>query len=430
MVGAGLSGLFTACELISSGVDDVVVVEKSAKAGGVTETIERDGFMLDPGVGSFVLPHPDLGYMLNLIGAKVVPASSPVSVRYLYIDGRLTQLPASPKALFAPVLPLAAKMRALSEPVITSKSSGDESLLSFCKRRFGNRAGELISWMMASGVFAGDPRRLSVRSAFPTFIDLEHKMGSVIGGAIRKRRGRSGPLPTAHIPVGGMGAVARDAAAVLGDRLVTGFRVETLHEADGRWIVEGPESLTADAVVLATHPLLASGILGGELGAHLAGAATAPVAVVGLGGSGGGAAIPEGFGALVGAGESMVTRGVLFESSYAPGRCPEGSWLMKVIAGGATNRDVVEWEEKRLVEQVVLESSKIVGSDLVPTFVEVVRHLPGIPQYEVGHDRWLNGVQSLVAARPGLALTGWGYRGVGVAHIASDARAVARSLTG
>jgi oxygen-dependent protoporphyrinogen oxidase len=430
VVGAGLSGLFTACDLIARGVDDVVVVDRSDKPGGVTKTIVRDGFMLEPGAGSFVLPHPDLGHLLNLVDAGVTPAPPAVSVRYLYIDGRLIELPASPKALLAPVLPVAAKLRALSEPLIRSKTSGDESLLSFCQRRFGTRAGDLISWMMASGVFAGDPRRLSVRSAFSTLTDLEDHGGSVIGGAIKKRRGRTGPRPAAHLPVGGMSAVVGSAAAVLGDRLHTGFKVESLHEAGGHWVVEGPGSLTADAVVVATDPSQASRILGGDLGARLAGAPTAPVAVVGLGGSEDGARIPQGFGALVGAGESMVTRGVLFESSYAPDRAPDGSWLMKVIAGGATNPDVVEWEETRLVDRLVLESSRIVGSELVPTFVEVARHLPGIPQYDAGHHRWLHGLQSLVEARPGLALTGWGYRGVGVAQLASDARAVARSLVG
>ena len=430
MVGAGLSGLFTACDLIGRGVDDVVVVDRSDKPGGVTKTIVRDGFMLEPGAGSFVLPHPDLGHLLNLVDAGVTPAPPAASVRYLYIDGRLIELPASPKALLAPILPVAAKLRALSEPLIRSKTSGDESLLSFCQRRFGTRAGDLISWMMASGVFAGDPRRLSVRSAFSTLTDLEDHGGSVIGGAIKKRRGRTGPRPAAHLPVGGMSAVVGSAAAVLGDRLHTGFKVESLHEAGGHWVVEGPGSLTADAVVVATDPAQASRILGGDLGARLAGAPTAPVAVVGLGGSENGARIPQGFGALVGAGESMVTRGVLFESSYAPDRAPDGSWLMKVIAGGATNPDVVEWEETRLVDRLVLESSRIVGSELVPTFVEVARHLPGIPQYDAGHHRWLHGLQSLVEARSGLALTGWGYRGVGVAQIASDARAVARSLVG
>jgi oxygen-dependent protoporphyrinogen oxidase len=126
----------------------------------------------------------------------------------------------------------------------------------------------------------------------------------------------------------------------------------------------------------------------------------------------------------------MITRGVLFESSYAPGLAPEGSWLLKMIAGGATEPGVVDWEEERLVDRLVSEASRIVGAQLGPTFVEVVRHRRGIPQYKTGHMRWLADIDALVGARPGLALTGWGYRGVGVAHVASDARAVASKLAG
>jgi oxygen-dependent protoporphyrinogen oxidase len=91
---------------------------------------------------------------------------------------------------------------------------------------------------------------------------------------------------------------------------------------------------------------------------------------------------------------------------------------------------VVDWEADRLVDRMISEASRIVGAELDPAFVEVVRHRRGIPQYGVGHMRWLDEIDALVAARPGLALTGWGYRGVGVAHIASDSRVVASKLAG
>ncbi|MEX1249242.1 MAG: protoporphyrinogen oxidase [Acidimicrobiia bacterium] len=425
VVGAGLSGLFTACELLAGGIDDVLVVEKSSEPGGVTRTIFRDGFSLEPGAGSFSLPHPDLSSLLDRIGAETVPVLPAASVRYVYTDDRLVALPSSPGALFAPILPLTAKLRALVEPLIRSPASEDESLMLFCQRRFGRTAGELLGWLMASGVFAGDPRRLSAGSAFPSLTALEVEGGSVIKGAIRRRRTRAGPRSGVHIPVGGMAGVATAAARFLGDRLRTGFEVESVREAAGGWVIDGTESLNADAVVVASGPREASGMLGGELGAHLARAVSAPVVVAGLGGSQDTSRIPPGYGVLVHAGESMISRGVLFESSYAPDRSPRGSWLVKVIAGGATHPGAVEWDERALVDRLVNELSQLIGADFEPTFVEVVRHRTGIPQYEIGHNRWLQEIDTLVSTRPGLFLTGWGYRGVGVAHIARDARAIA-----
>ncbi|CAN5791732.1 protoporphyrinogen oxidase [soil metagenome] len=427
VVGAGLAGLFTACELIAQGIDDVVVVDAASHPGGITRSIVRDGYTLEPGAGSFVLPHPDLSPLLARVGAEVIPATS--AVRHIYTDNGLLALPASPRALLAPVVAIAAKARALLEPAIRSKSPPEESLDSFCRRRFGSSAGEMLAWLMASGVFAGDPRRLSVEAAFPALLALEGN-GSVLFGAVRKRRARTDRRPTAHIPVGGMAGLAGSAANFLGDRLRTNFRVESVYEADGGWVVTGPQALAADAVVIAVDPSVAAAVLAGDLSALLMKAASAPVAVVGLGGSDDDSRIPEGFGALVHSSDTMIVRGVLFESSYAPARAPDGSWLLKVIAGGATAPEVVDWEDVPLVERVVSEASRIVGVDLNPKFLAVVRHRRGIPQYEIGHMGWLDQVDALVASRSGLALTGWGYRGVGVAHVASDARAVASRLAG
>ncbi|MEX1093187.1 MAG: protoporphyrinogen oxidase [Acidimicrobiia bacterium] len=427
VVGAGLAGLFTACELIAQGIDDVVVVDDSPEPGGITRTIVRDGYILEPGAGSFVLPHPDLNPLLDQVGARLVSTRPTSSVRYVYTDDRLVAIPASPGALLAPVIPIAAKVRALLEPLIRSKSPKDESLDSFCRRRFGSSAGEMLASLMAAGVFAGDPRRISVEAAFPTLSKLEDH-GSVLLEAMRKRRARTGPRPSAYIPVGGMAGLAASVASFLGDRLRSNFRVDSVHEEDVGWVVLGPEALAADAVVIAADPTQAAAMLDGDLSVLLARAEGAPVVVVGLGGSDDDAQIPDGFGALVHSGDSMIIRGILFESSYAPGRVPEGSWLLKVIAGGATAPGVVDWEKGRLVERLVSEGSRIVGAELDPSFVEVVRHRRGIPQYGIGHMRWLDEIDALVAARPGLALTGWGYRGVGVAQIASDARAVASKL--
>jgi oxygen-dependent protoporphyrinogen oxidase len=427
VVGAGLAGLFTACELIAQGVEDVVVVDDSPDPGGVTRTIVRDGYTLEPGAGSFILPHADLSRLLDQVDAKVVSTRPTSSVRYIYTDDRLVAIPASPEALLARVVSIGAKVRALGEPFIRSKSPSEESLDSFCRRRFGSSAGGVLASLMATGVFAGDPRQISVEAAFPALFRLEEH-GSVLLGAVKRRRARVGPRPSAFVPVGGMAGLTGSVARVLGERLRTNFKVESVHEADGGWVVRGPDDMSADAVVVATDPLQAAAMLEGDLSVLLAKAASVPVVVGGLGGSTDQSRIPEGFGVLVHAGEAMITRGVLFESSYATGRAPEGSWLLKIIAGGATAPGVVDWEADRLVDRLISEASRIVGAELDPTFVEVVRHRRGIPQYRVGHMRWLDEIDALVAARPGLALTGWGYRGVGVAQIASDSRAVASKL--
>jgi len=449
VVGGGLAGLFTASELVAAGVDDVVVVDAAEHPGGITRTIVEDGYSLEPAAGSFSLPHPVLSPILERCDIDVVPARG-ASVRHVFVDGRLVPLRPGPSALLAPLVSLGAKASALAEPVRGRRAAdaSEESLAAFLRRRFGAGAGNMIAWLMASGVYAGDPERLSAVSAFPLLEALEREHGSLILGGLRARRARSAQTrPGPHIPVGGMTALAESLARSLDGRFRGGFAVDAVSRVGGRWEVSGPDTITADVVVLAVRPETASELLGEDFGGGAVLARSArehtvaqddtrcsrarhgrpePVLVVGLGGRG--APLPEGFGLLVGPDEGLATRGVLFESSYAPWRAPEGSWLAKVIVGGAGGR-VPDGDDESVVSVVEEEVSRILSSELEPEVGIVVRHLDGIPQYEVGHRAWLGEVDAWLRARPGVYVTGWGYRGVGVASLAMDAARLAREIS-
>lgn len=430
IVGGGLAGLFTASELLHAGVEDVVVVEASEAPGGVARTINRDGYSLEPAAGTLLLPHPHLTPVLERIGATTLPAVD-AGIRHVFTRGRLVTLPSSPRAAFAPLVPWIDKLRALKEPFVRSSSPEGETLDAFLRRRLGDGLGGTLAWVAASGVFAGDPTRMSARAAFPAIVGLEDLGGSIVRGGIKRLRGRpkGSTRPTSHVPVGGMTGVAEAGAARLGDRLLSGRVVESAVRVGDRWEIRGSETIAARHLILATRPSAAGRILGGEIAEVLGRAIAAPVAVVGLGGERRRLPLPAGFGALTGPDAGLATLGVLFESSYAPSRAPEGASLAKVIAGGATHPEVVDWDDDRLLGTIIDDVSLIIGSEIDPEFVEIVRHHEGIPQYQTGHLAWLGELEQSMAASPGLHLTGWGYRGVGVAHLAADAVATARRIT-
>ncbi|MEX0825845.1 MAG: protoporphyrinogen oxidase [Acidimicrobiia bacterium] len=431
IVGGGLAGLFTASELMAAGVDDVVVLDRGREPGGMTRTIQRDGFSLEPAAGTLLLPHPHLTPVLARLGAGVAAAVDG-GLRYVFTRGRLVALPSSPKAAFAPLVPWSAKLRAAAEPLIKGRQVEEESLDAFLRRRLGGGLGGMIAWVAAAGVFAGDPARLSARSAFPAITGLEDEAGSIVRGGVRRlrKRPKGAPRPTSHVPLGGMTGLAVAAAARLGDRLRPGWEVESIRRQGGFWEIAATDRLQADHLVLACRPSAAARLVGGELAAVLRNAVSAPVVVMGLGAAASMLPLPPGFGAVVGPDARTATLGVLFESSYAPHRAPEGASLAKIIAGGATRPDVVDWDDDRLLSEVSREVARILGSDITPSFIEIVRHREGIPQYDLGHRDWLRNIDELVAVTPGLHLTGWGYRGVGVAHLATDATRLAARIAG
>lgn len=431
IVGGGLAGLFTAVELIRRGIEDIVVFDRSIQPGGLARTIHRDGYALEPAAGTLLLPHPHLTPLLDAGGVEVVPAEAEAALRYIYTRDRLIAVPSSPQALFAPLVPFTAKLRGALEPFVrTEPESADETLDSFLRRRFGDRLGGMLAWVAASGVFAGDPKRLSIGASFPLLPALEAEGGSLVRGGLRRlrNRGSGGSRPVSHLPVGGMSGLAGTVAESLGDRFRGGFEVTTTSRDRSGWKLEGAEAITAGHVVLAVDPRAGSELVSGELSEALTGSVTAPVVVVGLGGLAPSVPMPSGFGVLTGPDPVLVTRGILFESSYAPDRAPEGHGLMKVVAGGAVRPEVGDWDDDRIIETVVIDAARILGDEVSPEFVEVARHVPGIPQYEIGHLEWLGSIDRLVGEEPGLHLTGWGYRGVGVAHLATDAVRVATEI--
>ncbi len=433
VIGGGLSGLFAASELVAAGVDDVVVLEQSHSPGGVARTVKRDGYSLEPGAGTLMLPHPSLSPVLERFGAAIAPADPSAELRYVYTRGRLVAIPPTPAALFAPVAPFSAKIRAAAEPFIKTKAdTQDESFAAFMQRRFGRRMGGLISHVAASGVYAGDAARLSARAAFPTFPLLEDDAGSVIRGGIRrlKSRPKGSVRAGGHYAVGGMSALADAAAAHLGGRFRGGVTVAAVRRDGSQWLVDGEERFAADHVVLALRPQLAARLLGGDIAGLLAQSVTAPAVVVGMGGPSAGFELPPGFGALMGPDAGTTALGILFESSHVPERAPNGHSLAKIIAGGARRPDVVDWDDATILSEIERDLARVLGREVDVPFAEIVRHPVGVPQYEVGHLRWLDELDRCLATLPNLHLTGWGYRGVGVSRLAGDAMQVAARIAG
>jgi oxygen-dependent protoporphyrinogen oxidase len=421
IVGGGFAGLFTAIQLQEAGIDDLVVLESSDHPGGVAQTTLRDGYVLEPAAGSFQLPHPHLS---GMFGSDAIPAGA--RTRRVWDGRRLVTIPSGPRALLAPLVTGRAKLRALAETLVAEPPGGsDESLDSFCRRRFGHEVGRTAAWLTASGVFAGDPTRLSAHAAFPALTGLVAAHGSILRGLAKTTRASAGhPRPSTCVPATTMSNLARNLATRLRDRFRPGVTVESVRWDRTRWIVDGSKRLRADHVVLACDPSTSARLVSGPLAEILSESSAAPVVVVALGGPG--LAVPEGYGILTGPDAGTATRGILLESSYAPHRAPEGHGLIKVIAGGDPKSAILDSDDRDVVESIGNEVTRALGTDIDAAFVDVVRHQRGIPQYPVGHRSWLAAVEA--ATPPNLHLTGWGYRGVGLAHLATDASRIARTI--
>ena len=162
--------------------------------GGVVETHREGGFRFELGPNTVLDGDPAVGRILAESGlaAERITASPEAKRRYLWKGGRLVPLPGGPGGfLDHAALPARRQAppaaRALDRPASrrTRRSRSPSSSAAGSARRSSTTAvGPFVS-----GVWAGDPERLSVRWATPKIAALESEHGSLIRGALARRKG-------------------------------------------------------------------------------------------------------------------------------------------------------------------------------------------------------------------------------------------------
>lgn len=410
VVGGGLGGLLVAAELRRRDFE-VTLFEADSQVGGVARTITRNGYLLEPAAGSFLLPDPALSPIIGAAGIDVAPIEG--GNRRLYTTGSgFTDIPSSPSAfLRSNMVGPITKLRVIGEFLVRSRTSPGESLHSFLVRHFGERAGAIGSHLGAAGVFAGDSRAIEA-AAFAPLIGLEAASGSLLKAMVARRKAGPGSGRSLHLPTGGMRELALGLANFVGD--VRTDTVVTSIEITARMIRVNDEP--ADHVVMAVGPQVIERLMGVGAGST----PTVPVAVVGLGGPVADMGFPvDAFGLLAGPASSSPVLGILFERG--PGRAPQGHQLAKVLFGGVGHGQILGQDDRTIIERTIADVGHMLGHEVAPTFTEIARR--EIPQYVAGHAARTADLARRLPQRCHLA--GWWYRGIGLGSLAADARQIA-----
>jgi oxygen-dependent protoporphyrinogen oxidase len=155
----------------------------------------------------------------------------------------------------------------------------------------------------------------------------------------------------------------------------------------------------------------------------------APVAVVSLGWRREDVGHPlGGFGFLAPRKEGLRVLGCLFPSEIFPGRAPAGHVALAAFAAGRTDPEVVGWDDDRILATVVSELRGPLGLAGEPAFRLVRRWPRAIPQYELGHGRFVERAREIEAALPGLRIGGNFLAGVSVPDCIRNATVLAEEI--
>jgi protoporphyrinogen/coproporphyrinogen III oxidase len=455
VLGAGIAGLTAAFRRASTG--ETIVLEAGPRAGGSIRTIREDGFTLECGPNTLRTSEAAERLLLDLGLEGEAVAADGKAPRWIVRGGSPRAVVPGPSALFNKVFTLKGKLRLLKEPFVAPRpaSLDDESVHSFFARRFGEEAALYGAGPMVSGVYAGDPRSLSMRSAFPRLWEAEGAAGSVIRGLLRKKDRKAGDAaaPARHRARTltfdtGLYLLVETLQSRLGAR--PGCRLETNAAAvaiDGplpapgpRWRVRTADGRAFDAdVLVSTLSAPATARLFGNVltrsAAALAAVPSSPVTVVlqAYRAPASPADAPRGFGGLIPQVEGFRSLGILYPASLFTGRAPEGFVLTTSFLGGALDRAFAGAPDADLLAVAGSEVARFFPRLGPPSRSWIVRWPEAIPQMPLGHHRSLAALDADLAAieavAPGALHVTGGFRdGIALGERIACGEAVGKAL--
>ncbi len=441
ILGGGISGLSAAYylkkKIESEGRQDhILLLEEASRVGGSVHSISEKGFIFDGGPRGFLAGGRRTLQLCKDLGIwdQLEVSSDASRIRYIWKEGRLHPLPKGPLDLFTSKVISWREIKTLLGEYFrrNNASSEDESVADFITRRFSKDILDNIVELLITGIYAGDPKRLSVRSIFPKLRDLEDQYGSIIKGFLKSKKQKSTESFDPEVMAinkrklvsfkGGMGvlvdALYNDChsfmecnAEVQSIRFQDNNRASISYEYDG-----SVKTIEADHIIFTTPAYVTSNwlkSLSSELSELLAGIEYAHIHVACL-------AYHKkvhgyrGFGFLSPRKEKLNILGCIWNEMIFPPFAPSGSVNLTAMYGGACHPEMQDWTADQLISETLEDLQTTMGISDPPDIVKTFFYDKGIPQYNIGHFDRINRIMEIVKKNPHVSLLGNYINGVGI----------------
>ncbi len=476
IVGAGISGLTAGYALLArtqnlptgqAGTEhrtqiDITVYEADSRPGGKIWSDKTDGFLCEKGVNGFLDNKPKTLQLCGYLGLEPLKSSDNARRRFIFSNGKLNQLSESPLSfLKSDLISWHGKLRMIYE-LIAPKGPEDETVADFVIRRLGKESLEKLIDPMCSGIFAGDPYKMSIKHCFPRIKELEQNYGSLIRAMIKLQREKRktysvhrtafsekhstqyaelrtqkvGPAPGSVLTsfYNGAQTITDALAQRLEGRIKFGVSVKGLEKDGSRYKVHTSQGIdSADIIILASPAHASSEIMRDfdiKLSKVLSEIPYAPVSVVCFGYKREKVLHSlQGFGFLIPHTEGKKILGTLWDSSIFPNRAPEGYVLLRNMIGGAKSPELAMLDDNAIIGVVFDELMSIISLKGEPDMVRIYRWEKAIPQYVMGHGDRLKFIDESLKSYHGLYLTGNSYRGIGMNDCIENAYKLAEQIS-
>jgi protoporphyrinogen/coproporphyrinogen III oxidase len=394
VVGAGFSGLVTAYYLARDGFK-VRICEQSSRAGGLIKTIQTPHGLVETAANG-LLNSARLEALCADIGVPLLPTRRDGRRRFVF-RGQPRQLPLNVSDLLNLGVRLAANATSL-------RPRQFETIAEWGSRVLGKGATNYLLVPALSGIYAGDPERLSASLIFCRAPLPDH---------LRTNRPARAKVRGTVAPPHGMQQLIDGLADYL-KRAGVEFVFNQRAQAEANEPTAVCLSARSAAEFLADiAPEVSESLRRIEmLSLVTATSFYAPDA-----------ARLKGFGCLFPRDQGFRARGVLFNDCIFEGRGPAHSetWIF----GGAPDPEVVNLTDRELAQLIADERKRFFGANDPSLEVEIIRWPNALPHYSIELERILT---TLASPPPNIALVGNYLGRIGLGKILERAACVAGEL--
>ena len=400
ILGAGISGLSLAWYLRNK--YDVVLAEASDRPGGWIRTHQQEGFLFEGGPHSFRTEgHGTTLVLIDELGLTPDLITANTTDQFLFYQQRLHQVP---KGIFSLLTSRLTRdlLPSLCREWNAPKALGEESVQAFAERRLGASIAARFVDPMVSGIYAGDPSKLSVSSCFPKLCQMERNHGSLIKALLW---GPKSPPSKVMSLKGGMQSLTDRLAELLKNQIHFGkSATQVTFGKEVEVLLADGSTLTADHLYAAIPAWQMAKLLPIP---QLKQIPFSSVVAVSLGYKKN-ILSHRGFGYLVPNIENKKILGVIWDSCVFPQQNRHsGETRVTVMMGGTRQPDLLDWCDQELIALACREVSEV-----QPDASLVVRAHRAIPQYELGFMQLRNQIEQLCPES--CTLLGNSYFGVSI----------------
>lgn len=442
ILGAGISGLSLAWYLNRSSLPlELVILEKTERAGGWIQSDDSTGFLFEKGPRAFKVGRSlaTVGLLSELgLDKEIVWSEEKSHPRYLWVKDRLHRFPRGLLGLLCSPL-----MRGVWPVLFTewrkAVKYGDETVWDFVCRRFNEKVARLFFDPMVVGIFGGDSRDVSVRACFPTLKQWEEEHGSVTKGLWRAFQAQEEgakhsevipelPLSALYSLKGGTEQLVRTLTQKLSPHIHYQMEVSAIRpKAQGIDVIAGDRVFEADSVFCAL-PVAQAGFLlrpwVPSIAARLAEVKSRSIAVVNTGYTE--SVLPlHGFGYLTAMHSQEDVLGVVFDSAIFPEhneRPKETRLTVKLSDRGLSRETMIEMALQGLKKHLRIKT--------LPDATAYQLAVNAIPQYGVDHLNKMEEIEeALNEALPQMHFVGNYWSGVAVDQCIARSKEIAERFS-